>query len=299
MKLGKENLDAISVPIQRVFNSSISRVKQQIREMGQKLSQQAGRLNASLRSPNEKIIKSKNYITQVNRYIYDYEIYRWYACLIASCTVTLIFLCYLSGYFIVICGNQPTVIENRNRGKQPSSTVLLKLGVYGFFIFFSLLFLASIGLAVIGTLSDRLACFYLQNPSDESSLRVASLVQRKLNIHLPFNSRTNLAHVAARCKRNHSLYSSIELFLYNVKIPLENGNYFTGNLSNYVHVKNRQLIRDNLDAMAETVDYSPENIQIISPETLNLLETLRETLFDNFSLFHDLPSQVFCVTFVT
>lgn len=229
----------------------------------------------------------------MNSYIDDYEIYRWYACLIASCVLMIIFSCYLFGYFTVICGNQPTVIENRNRGKEPSSTILLKLGVYLFFIFFSLLFLTSIGLGVVGTLSDRLVCFYLQNPTDESSLHLASLIQRKLNIQLPFNSQTNLAHVAARCKRNHSLYSSIELFLYNVKIPLENGNYFTGNLSNYIHVTNRQLIRDNLDTLAEMVDYSPENIQIISPETLNLLEMLRSTSFDNFSLFDDLTNQVF------
>lgn len=297
MKRGKSDFDGISFHIQNAVNGSIPRIKQQIHEIGQILAQQAIEFNKSLRLPNRNIEKAKNSVTIAERYIDDYEMYRWYACLAGSGIIGLILFCYTFGFLNGICGNQPTVIDYRNRGRKPPSTWLLKFGVFIFFLFFSILLLATIGLFAIGGLSDRIACFYLEHPSDDSTVHLATIIQSRFDFNLPFDVKPNLANVLARCHQNSSLYNSIELSRYNVKIPLSNGNYFTGNLSQFIHVKNRERIREHLNALLESVNVTPGPIEILPPQASQLLERLKDTSFGNFTFFSELHNQVSFYTF--
>lgn len=298
MKRGKYEFDGISIQIQKAVNGSIPRIKQQIHEIGQVLAHQAIEFNKSLQQPNRNIDEGKDKVGIGEKYIESYEVYRWYACLAGSGIIGLILACYTLGFLNGVCGTQPTVIDYRNRGKKPPSTWIFKFGIFIFFVFFSILLLATIGLFAIGGVFDRVGCYYLEHPSDNSTVHLVSIVQDKLNLAFPFNVKPNIADVLSRCHQNRSLYNSIQLYKYNVRIPLANGKYFEGNISSFLQVKGKEKIREHLNALLESVNVTPGPIEILPPQASQLLEKLKETSFGNFTFFTELHNQVSNWSFV-
>lgn len=232
-------------------------------------------------------------------YIEGYEIYRWYACLAASSIVLTILACYTFGLLNGVCAKQPSVSEYRNRRQKPPSTCLLKCGIFLLFVFFGPLLLCTIALFIVGGVSDRVGCFYLEHPDNRGTKQLMSLIQKHFEQQEVTDSmkiirgvKPNIAEVLSRCHQNLSLYNALQLYQFN-KIQLTDEKVVEGfNISSILEFKERYRIEERLEAFLTRVDVNPAPIVILTREGNDLLDRLKETSLGtlNFSSFAELVS---------
>ena len=321
---GKDAFDRISIKIQAAVNESIPEIKRQIRAVGHELSITSNDINDGLKIPFKDIKRAKESIITASEFTSEYEDYRWYACLSGAGVILVILACYTFGLLMGVCGNRPSVNDYRSRRIKPPSTWLLKLGIFLVFVFFGILLLANIGLFFIGGLADRIGCYYLDHPNDDSTKHLISLIQKQIesgswssapadgsmttdasisrmiiskskeiNQHNP-GVKPNIADVLSRCHLNSSLFQALQLNKFN-RIQLTNSKVIEDfNVSSILNIKAKYGIEDRLEQFLSKVDVTPGPIIILTREGNDLLEKLKETSLGtlNFSSFADLVNQV-------
>ncbi|KAI1295479.1 Prominin-1-A [Halotydeus destructor] len=297
---GKQAFDRISIKIQTAVNDSIPDIKRQIRAVGYELASTAKDINEALRVPFKDIRRGKENIYIGAQYIEEYEVYRWYACLGASGIVLAVLACYTLGLLKGVCGHQPTVNEYRSRRRKPPSTFLLKCGIFFLFLFFGPLLLAAVALFLVGGVSDRVGCYYLEHPNDNGTKQIISLLQKQFDeqnvadsMKLIRGVKPNIAEVLSRCHQNRSLYNALQLYQYN-KIQLGGDKLVEGfNISTILQFKDRYTIEERLETFLTKVDVNPAPIVILTREGNDLLDRLKDTSLGtlNFSSFAELVNQ--------
>lgn len=297
---GKLAFDRISVKIQAAVNDSIPDIKRQIRAVGYELSTTASDINEALRVPFNDIRRGKDNIHLGSEYIQQYEMYRWYAGLAGASVVLCILACYTFGLINGVCAKQPSVNEYRSRRHKPPSTCLLKCGIFLLFFFFGPLLLCAIALFLVGGVSDRVGCFYLEHPNDQGSKLLMNLFQKQFeeqdvtdSMKIIRGVKPNVAEVLSRCHQNLSLYNALQLYQFN-RIQLTDEKVIEGfNISNILEFKNRYRLEERLDAFLTKVDVNPAPIIILTREGNELLNKLKETSLGtlNFSSFAELVNQ--------
>jgi len=297
---GKQAFDRISVKIQTAVNDSIPDIKRQIRAVGYELASTAKDINEALRVPFKDIRRGKENIYFGSQYIEEYEIYRWYACLAGSGVVLAILACYTFGLLSGVCGKQPSVNEYRSRRQKPPSMCLMKCGIFLLFLFFGPLLLTTIALFLVGGVSDRVGCYYLEHPNNKGSKQIMSMLQQHFEQQEVTDSmkiirgvKPNVAEVLSRCHQNMSLYNALQLYQFN-KIQLTDEKFVEGfNISTILGFKDRYNIEERLEAFLTKVDVNPAPIVILTREGNDLLDRLKETSLGtlNFSSFAELVNQ--------
>ena len=301
---GKESFDRISGRIQSAVNDSIPEIKRQIRAIGFELSRNADEINHALRIPFRDIEKGKEVITNTSHYTQEYEEYRWYSGLVSSGMILLILISYTTGLLFGVCGNQPSLNDHRSRGIKPPSTWPFTLGIFLTFFFFGFLMLIQIGLFLTGAITDRVACFYLEHPTDPGTKTIIHLLQKRL-LQLPERDsseslrvirslKPNIAEIMIRCHQNHSLYHSLELDQAG-KMQLSSFKVIEDvNISSLLQFKQRYRIDERFNAFLSKVDVNPGPIVILTREANELLDKLKDTSLGtlNFTSFADLVNQV-------
>lgn len=297
---GKQAFDRISVKIQTAVNDSIPDIKRQIRAVGYELASTAKDINEALRVPFNDIKRGKENIYIGSQYIGKYEIYRWYACLAGSGVLLTILACYTFGFLNGVCGKQPSVNEYRSRRQKPPSMCLMKCGIFLLFLFFGPLLLTTIALFLVGGVSDRVGCFYLEHPNNPGSKQIMSMLQAHFEQQEVTDSmkiirgvKPNVAEVLSRCHQNMSLYNALQLYQFN-KIQLTDEKFVEGfNISTILGFKDRYSIEERLEAFLTKVDVNPAPIVILTREGNDLLDRLKETSLGtlNFSSFAELVNQ--------
>ena len=301
---GKESFDRISGKIQSAVNDSIPEIKRQIRAIGFELSRNADEINDALKIPFKDIARGKEMIANTSEFTEKYELYRWYVCLVASGIILVILMLYTTGLLSGVCGRQPSVNDFRTRGIRPPATWTLTFGIFLVFLSFGFLLLANIGLFFIGGVTDRVACYYLEHPSDPGTKSVVQLLQRRL-LELPERDsseslrvirslKPNLAEIMIRCHQNQSLYRSLQLNLAS-RMQLSSSKVVEDvNISSLLQFKQRYRIDERLGTFLAKVDVNPGPIVILTREANELLDKLKDTSLGtlNFTSFADLVNQV-------
>ncbi len=153
--------------------------------------------------------------------------FRWYLCLIGASIVFFILFCYTFGLLSGACSQQPTRHNYKRRSK--SSTRFFKCGIISLFLLFCPLLLSTITLFLIGGVSDKVFCYYLENPSQPQSKQIMSILQSKFeklsyaeSMNVIQGQKPNFAEVLTRCHQNLSLYNVLQLNQYN-QIQINSG----------------------------------------------------------------------------
>ncbi|RWS26769.1 prominin-like protein [Leptotrombidium deliense] len=300
---GKDDFDRIGTKIQSAVNSSIPNIKDKIREVGRELASTLRDVNEALRTPFTDIKKAKESVNTGDEYIEEYEIYRWYSCLAGAGAVLLILALYTCGLMCGVCKRQPTIHDYRSRRVKPPSTCALRCGIVLLFLFFGVLLICTIALFIVGGISDRVGCYYIEHPEDPLARKLAAVVQNLFDeqemsqtmrvIRKDGGTKPNFAEIVARCHHNMSLYNSLQLYKYN-HIQLTADKMITGfNVSGILELKERYQIEERLESFLAQVNVNPGPIVILTNQGRELLHRLRDTSLGtlNFSLFAELVHQ--------
>lgn len=142
-----------------------------------------------------------------------------------TCTLILfcILVCYFIGLLCGVCSDQPTRYNYKVRSKK--SEFFFYLGIVFFFLTFTCLLILSTFSFVVGGISDRSVCFYLENVSHPQSEQVVSLIQSEFQEDLlegsweanelkpifSYLKNVKLAEILNRCHHNRSLFDVLQL----------------------------------------------------------------------------------------
>ncbi|XP_059472702.1 prominin-like protein isoform X2 [Neocloeon triangulifer] len=213
---GKRAFDEIQFRIQHEVNTTIPRIKQAIQNAGKACEDTAHKITNVLDKVNQKIPQHVNgRISQGERYINEYAIYRYYVDTTVSSLLLLILVCLTFGLFYGFCGKKVDLMYGTddyccNKG---TGGRYLMAGVY-------LMFLFAIGLAavavmhlLVGIVAEKTVCESLKEPSSDN--QVMTLVDQLVNMdHVYPKGSTagiNVTHMISSCHRNESMYQVLNL----------------------------------------------------------------------------------------
>ncbi|CAG2100544.1 unnamed protein product [Medioppia subpectinata] len=289
---GKEAFDEISFKIQATVNHTIPDIKKQIRAVGLDLGLVADDINQVLRRPFADLAKVKSNVYTGQTYIEKYEIYRWYACLAGASILSLILILYSFGLLCGVCNQQPTRHNYKWRSK--SSSRFFCCGIVLVVLLFFPLLLSSITLFLVGSVSDKTVCYYLDNLSDPQSKQIVGIVQNRFermhyteSLDVIQGVKPNLADVLTRCHQNLSLFNVLQLNRFN-QIQIHSGKTVNNfNISEILQFKDRYRIEEKLRAFLNRVNVNPSNVVLLTSDGYQLLEGLKETSLGtlNFSSY--------------
>ncbi|XP_054154509.1 prominin-1-like [Oppia nitens] len=291
IRKGKQSFDEISYKLQSTVNNTIPDIKRQIYLVGLELSGVADDINYVLRRPFVDLNNVKSNVYLGEQYINKYEIYCWYAFLLGTSILFIILMFYSFGLLCGSCKEQPTRHNYKWRSK--SSTRLFRCGLTIFMLTFLPLVFSSIVLFLMGSISDKTVCYYLENPSDPQSKQIADIIQNrfeKLHYSESFNViqgvKPNFADVITRCHQNLSLFNVLQLNRFN-EIQINGRIASNINISEILQFKDRYKIDDKLQAFLSRVNVNPSNVQLMTRDGYQLLQELKETSLGtlNFSSY--------------
>lgn len=137
-----------------------------------------------------------------------------------------LFSFYSFGLMSGCCNDQPTRHNYKRRSK--SASRFLKCGIVLTFLLFGPVLLCTIALFLLGGISDKVLCHYLENPSKSQTRQLVAILQKRFeqnnivdSINVIQGIKPNAADVLLRCHQNMSLYNVLQLNRYN-DIKLKN-----------------------------------------------------------------------------
>ena len=174
-------------------------------------------------------------------------------CLIGASIVFIVLLFYSMGLLCGACNQQPTRHNFRHRSK--SATRFFRCGIVVVFLLFFPLLLGTIVFFLFGSISEKVFCYYMENPSQPQSKQLMSILQNRFerleyseSMNVIQGVKPNLADVITRCHQNLSLFKVLELNRYN-HIQVNSGrvvhNVSLSEILKFKDVRNVFLIQQN------------------------------------------------------
>lgn len=300
LRKGKSAFDRISYEIQAAVNGTIPEIKYQVADVGKDLSSTADDINRLLDLPKKDILKLKAESSRASLFVAKYDVYRRYGSLAGASLVSITLISYIIGLMCGVFKKQPTYHEVKNRRAKPPSSCPFKLGIFFFFLSFGFLLIAAIGLFLTGVLTDRVGCFYLENPNAPQTRQIYEILMKKYDGIDTANYATDLrgvkpvfTDVLNRCHKNASLYRALQLNKIE-SVQLSSGRKVEGlNVTNILEFRGRNRIEARLKRFLSKVDFDPSAIVILNKRAYYLLQKLKENSLVtlDFSSFFKLNHQ--------
>lgn len=300
VRKGKNAFDRISSEIQTAVDGTIPEIRRQVADVGKDLSATAEDINRLLDLPKKDILKLKVEASKGSKFVAQNDVYRHYGSLAGATLVSIILVSYIFGLLCGVFKKQPTYHEFKNRRAKPPSSCPFRLGIFFFFLTFGFLLIATIGLFLTGMLTDRIGCYYLENPNAPQTRKMLDILMKKLDgidtssyAVVVRGVKPLLPEVLNRCHKNESLYRALQLNKIE-SVQLSSGRKIEGlNISNILEFRGRNKIEARLKRFLSKVDFDPSAIVILNQRAYILLERLKQNSLVtlDFSSFFNLNHQ--------
>ncbi len=275
---GQRQLDRVKVDIERSIGDIRPKIKEEIRQMGERLSDQATELQALLSQFEGHVTTVETEVGRIDRAKLDeYSGYLFYIGLGMSFMLLLVFVCHVFGLFYGFCGQRPGNVYGDDCCNTGTGANWLLAAVYLTFLFSCVLLVVATAQFLVGSTVDKVGCDALRSPNDSDVFQLLDqrFVQPVLESQRPHRDwvPVSLSQVITDCHRDLSIYQVLRVEdVYDVS-ELRNWRRDYG-ISEYIANLKRKIRLDDL-----------KGIQILSPEAEAELRDLAKSQISdlNFS----------------
>ncbi len=282
---GQEQLDRVKVDIERSIGDVRPKIKQEIRQMGEQLSDQAAEIQRFLNELDGHVAAISADVPKLEPRLDEYSEYHLYIGMGMAFMLLLILACHIFGLFYGFCGKRPGNVYGDDCCNTGTGANWLLAAVYLTFLFSFVLLVVATAQFLVGSVTDKVVCDALKRPNDSDIFQLLDekLVQPVLAKQSPHDNWTPapVSQLIASCHRNRTIYEILGVeHVYDVT-ELKNWRRNYG-ISSFIENLKKKIRLDDL-----------RNIQILSPEAEAELRELADSQISdlNFSQYTRLLSE--------
>ncbi len=275
---GQEQLDRVKVDIERSIGDIRPKIKEEIRNMGDQLSDQAAEIQRFLNELDGHVAAVSADVPKLEPRLEEYSEYHFYIGLGMAFMLLLILVCHVFGLFYGFCGKRPGNVYGDDCCNTGTGANWLLAAVYLTFLFSFVLLVVATAQFLVGSIVDKVVCDSLKRPNDSDVFRLLDqrFVQPLLEDQKPHERWTAIpvSEIIDNCHRNLTIYEILGVEKVYDVTELRNWRESYG-ISDIENLKRKIRLGDL------------RNIQILSPEAeAELRELAKSQISDlNFSQY--------------
>ncbi|XP_006884597.1 PREDICTED: prominin-1 [Elephantulus edwardii] len=272
---GYKSFNEVPEMVQNQTSGIVSGSKRTFDSIGSTISSVSGQLpvQSTLSSLMFCINESETFINQNFSKLEEYESYRWLACLVVCCLLTLIVIFFYLGMLCGICGYDKQATPTNRGCVSNTGGIFLMTGVGITFLFCWMLMILVVVAFFIGGNVEKLVCEPYENKKLFQVLDTPYLLHDKWRYYLSgllFQNdsvKLTFESVYSDCKENKGIYTSLQLENhFNISASL--------NIANYTQDIDKQFGQMNfqLDGLVLLDDVGKQSLKDFSALGLDQLD---------------------------